>query len=62
MQVGKHPNADALYLEEIDVGEEKPRQVSRSLSCAVRLTDLSNCADSPGLPHRLPINGDSLCG
>ena len=29
-QVDKHPNADALYLEEIDVGEEKPRQV-RSL-------------------------------
>jgi len=28
MQVGKHPNADALYLEEIDVGEDKPRQVS----------------------------------
>lgn len=25
--VQKHPNAETLYLEEIDVGEEKPRQV-----------------------------------
>ena len=29
LQVGKHPNADALYLEEIDVGDAQgPRQVS----------------------------------
>jgi tRNA-binding EMAP/Myf-like protein len=27
VSVGRHPNADALYLEEIDVGEDKPRQV-----------------------------------
>jgi len=27
VQVGKHPNADSLYLEEIDVGEAQPRQV-----------------------------------
>ena len=33
LQVGKivsvkqHPNADSLYVEEIDLGEEKPRQV-----------------------------------
>lgn len=25
----KHPNADALYVETIDVGEEKPRNVVR---------------------------------
>ena len=30
-QVGKHPNADALYLEEIDLGEDKPRQVISGL-------------------------------
>lgn len=30
-QVDKHPNADALYLEEIDVGEDKPRQVISGL-------------------------------
>ncbi|MEW5316371.1 MAG: hypothetical protein WDW38_007749 [Sanguina aurantia] len=29
--VQKHPNAETLYLEEIDVGEEKPRQVISGL-------------------------------
>lgn len=27
VKVDKHPDADALYLEEIDLGEDKPRQV-----------------------------------
>ena len=27
VKVERHPNADALYVEEIDLGEEKPRQV-----------------------------------
>lgn len=27
VKVGRHPNADALYVEEIDVGEEAPRQI-----------------------------------
>ena len=31
VSVGKHPNADALYLEEIDLGEGKPRQVISGL-------------------------------
>ncbi|GAX75792.1 hypothetical protein CEUSTIGMA_g3235.t1 [Chlamydomonas eustigma] len=31
VKVDKHPNADALYLEEIDLGEEKPRQVISGL-------------------------------
>lgn len=34
VSVTQHPNADALYLEEIDVGEDKPRQV-----CACMLGD-----------------------
>jgi aminoacyl tRNA synthase complex-interacting multifunctional protein 1 len=29
--VSKHPQADSLYVEEIDVGEEKPRQVVSGL-------------------------------
>ena len=29
--VQKHPNAEALYLEEIDVGEDKPRQIISGL-------------------------------
>lgn len=27
VKVAQHPNADSLYVEEIDLGEEKPRQV-----------------------------------
>ena len=27
VKIDKHPNADSLYLEEIDLGEDKPRQV-----------------------------------
>ena len=27
VKVDKHPNAETLYLEEIDLGEDKPRQV-----------------------------------
>ncbi|GFH06618.1 tRNA-binding domain-containing protein, partial [Haematococcus lacustris] len=29
--VGRHPNADALYVEEIDVGESAPRQIISGL-------------------------------
>ncbi|PNW84493.1 hypothetical protein CHLRE_03g145967v5 [Chlamydomonas reinhardtii] len=31
VKIDKHPNADSLYLEEIDVGEDKPRQVISGL-------------------------------
>lgn len=27
VKVAQHPNADSLYVEEIDLGEDKPRQV-----------------------------------
>jgi tRNA-binding EMAP/Myf-like protein len=30
VKVGRHPDADALYVEEIDIGEEQPRQVMLS--------------------------------
>jgi aminoacyl tRNA synthase complex-interacting multifunctional protein 1 len=31
VSVKKHPDADSLYVEEIDVGEEKPRTVVSGL-------------------------------
>jgi len=31
IKVGDHPNADSIYLEEIDLGEDKPRQVLSGL-------------------------------
>jgi aminoacyl tRNA synthase complex-interacting multifunctional protein 1 len=38
----KHPDADALYVEEIDVGEEKPRQVLSGLVKFVPLEEMQN--------------------
>ena len=31
VSVSQHPDADALYVEEIDIGEEEPRQVMHAL-------------------------------
>lgn len=31
VQVEQHPNADSLFVEQIDLGEDKPRQVSLTL-------------------------------
>ena len=38
----KHPDADALYLEEIECGEEKPRQVISGLVKFVPLEEMQN--------------------
>ena len=40
LKVDKHPQADALYVEEIDVGEEKPRQVVSGLVKYMAAEDL----------------------
>jgi tRNA-binding EMAP/Myf-like protein len=39
LKVEKHPQADALYLEEIDVGEDKPRQVVSGLVKHITIED-----------------------
>ena len=33
VKVDQHPNAESLYVEEIDLGEEKPRQVGGRAAC-----------------------------
>ena len=38
----KHPDADALYVEEIDVGEEKPRTVISGLVKFVPIEEMQN--------------------
>ena len=38
----KHPDADSLYIEEIDVGEEKPRQVISGLVKFVPIEEMQN--------------------
>lgn len=38
----KHPDADSLYVEEVDVGEEKPRTIVSGLVKHVELADMQN--------------------
>lgn len=40
--IGPHPNADALYVEEIDLGEEKPRTVVSGLRKFVSEDEMKN--------------------
>ncbi|CAF1234655.1 unnamed protein product [Rotaria sordida] len=40
LSVKKHPNADSLYVEQIDVGEEKPRTVCSGLLKYMQPSDL----------------------
>ncbi len=38
----KHPDADSLYVEEVDVGEEKPRTVISGLVKFIPLEEMQN--------------------
>lgn len=42
ISVGKHPDADSLYLEKIDVGEPEPRTVVSGLVAFVSQEDLQD--------------------
>ena len=41
VQVEKHPDADALYVEKVDVGEEKPRTIVSGLVKHVPIEEMS---------------------
>jgi len=40
--VEKHPNADSLFVEQIDLGEEKPRTIVSGLVKYVKPEDFEN--------------------
>ncbi|KAG2495304.1 hypothetical protein HYH03_006576 [Edaphochlamys debaryana] len=67
VKIDKHPNADALYLEEIDVGEEKPRQVISGLRNFVPLEQMQNrlvvvvCNLKPAKMREVMSYGMVLC-
>ncbi|GFR42084.1 hypothetical protein Agub_g2926 [Astrephomene gubernaculifera] len=67
VKVDKHPNADALYLEEIDVGEEKPRQVISGLRNFVPLEQMQDrvvvvvCNLKPAKMREVMSYGMVLC-
>ena len=52
MKVGHHPDADSLYVEEIDLGEGQPRQVRGQPGCH------STCMQSASHVTRSPV---ALC-
>ena len=47
----RHPDADTLYVEEVDCGEEQPRTVVACTSCLGRL---QSCALLPW-PYVIPV-------
>ncbi len=40
MKCSRHPTSEKMYVEEIDVGEQKPRQVVSALAKHVSLSDM----------------------
>lgn len=55
MKVGLHPDAESLYVEEIDLGEGQPRQVWNvgMLSIAVLLATELHAIKEPDAASRL---------
>jgi methionine--tRNA ligase beta chain len=41
-RIEKHPDADSLYVEQIDVGEEAPRTVVSGLAGKIPMEELAN--------------------
>jgi len=64
----KHPDADSLYLEQIDVGEEEPRQVISGLANFIPLDDMQGrmvtvlCNLKPVKMRGILSSGMVLCG
>lgn len=42
VEVSRHPDADALYVEKIDLGEEKPRTIVSGLVNFVPIEEMQN--------------------
>ncbi|XP_055316864.1 aminoacyl tRNA synthase complex-interacting multifunctional protein 1-like [Sitodiplosis mosellana] len=67
VEVQKHPDADALYLEKIDVGEDKPRTVISGLVKHVPIEEMQNrllvvfCNLKPAKMRGILSEGMVLC-
>jgi len=67
VKCGDHPSADALYVEEIDLGEDKPRQVVSGLKKFIPLERMQGarvlvlCNVKPGKLRDVMSNGMVLC-
>lgn len=67
MEVSKHPDADSLYVEKIDLGEVEPRTVVSGLAKFVPLEDLQDrlvavlCNLKPAKMRGVESQGMLLC-
>lgn len=67
MEVTRHPDADSLYVEKIDVGEEKPRTVISGLVNFISIEELQDrlvvvlCNLKPSKMRGIESQGMVLC-
>lgn len=67
VEVSKHPEADALYVEKIDLGEEKPRTIVSGLVNFVPIEEMQNrmvvvlCNLKPAKMRGIESQGMVLC-
>lgn len=54
LKVSQHPNADSLYVEEIDLGEDKPRQVSPLHVLLCRKTIICSALSHNDITYTIP--------
>lgn len=56
IHIENHPNADKLYIEQIDVGEEKPRTIVSGLRHAIPIEQMQNrLVGTMSKPHIQPL-------
>jgi tRNA-binding EMAP/Myf-like protein len=58
MQCEKHPEADSLYVEQIDVGESEPRTIVSGLVNFVPLEKMQVC--TAGLPLNFSLHAPGV--
>lgn len=67
VEISRHPDADSLYVEKIDVGEEKPRTVVSGLVNFIPIEEMQNrlvvvlCNLKPAKMRGIESQGMVLC-
>lgn len=67
VEISRHPDADALYVEQIDLGEEKPRTIVSGLVNFVPIEKMQNrlvvvlCNLKPAKMRGVESHGMVLC-
>lgn len=67
VEVSKHPDADALYVEKVDLGEEAPRTIISGLVNFIPIEEMQNrmvvvlCNLKPAKMRGIESHGMVLC-